>query len=109
AVLRKGKKIYAGSVEEVLRPTRTVAVAAGSREHLLSTLQDCGGLTAIRPADHSVQVDLADEWDADRLNRYLVERQVDVHYIEQKKSSLEEKFLQILRENDVTEPNRAGI
>ena len=34
------------------------------------------------------------------LNKYLVDRNVHVNYIQQKTSSLEEKFLAILKENE---------
>lgn len=109
AVLRKGKKIFAGSVADALRTTRTVAVGATSRERLVEELHACPGLSGIQPYPDHMQAELADDWDVAGLNQYLVNRGVGVSYIEQKKSSLEERFLEILRENDALEPNRRGI
>jgi ABC-2 type transport system ATP-binding protein len=109
AVLRRGKKIYSGSVADAMRPTRTVAVEATSRQRLEEELRACGRLTAIQSLPDHVRVDLAEDWDVAGLNHYLVSRGVGVTYIEQRRSSLEERFLEILRDNDVVDPNRKGI
>lgn len=100
AILRKGRKIYAGSVAEAMRPTRIVAVEANSREKLWSALRSCSRLTGLHDMPDHVRVELAEDWDVAGLNHYLVMQGVPVTYIEQKRSSLEERFLEILREDD---------
>jgi len=102
AVLRQGKQIYSGSVADALHPTRTVAIDATSRHELEQVLQGCDGISSINLHGEHVLAELADSWDAARLNHFLVTRGVAVSYIEQKKSSLEERFLEILRDNEAS-------
>ena len=100
AVLQRGKKIYAGSVSDALYKTSTIAIMADNTETLLSVLQKCPGVKSIEREMEMAKIDLAEGWSAASLNKYLVEHGVQVNYIQQKKSSLEEKFLTLLREND---------
>ncbi len=100
AVLRRGKKIYAGSVEEALKSTSSISVGADNMPLLTSEVQGCPGVHAVEVFADSLRLRIAEDWTVARLNKFLVERQVEVNYIEQKKSSLEEKFLEILSENN---------
>jgi ABC-2 type transport system ATP-binding protein len=100
AVLQKGKKIYSGSVQEALQSTSTIALDAGNKELLHKALSACPGVLAVEKSGEILKVNIAEDWSASALNTYLVGQQVDVHYIQQKKSSLEEKFLEILKENE---------
>ncbi len=101
AVLRRGKKIYSGSVQEALESTNTIAVGAEDMDGLRRILGETQGILGVEAFPEHLHVDVTPAWSAARLNTYLVEKAVHVHYIQQKKSSLEEKFLEILRENDV--------
>jgi ABC-2 type transport system ATP-binding protein len=104
AVLRRGKKIYSGSVQDALHSTNTIAVGADNVDVLRNVLSDTNGIKGVEQhADH-VSVDVSNEWTAATLNNYLVNKNVAVNFIQQKKSSLEEKFLEILRENDMPVP-----
>ncbi len=100
AVLQRGKKIYTGSVSDALYKTNTVAITADNPDILQTVLQQCPGVKSIEREMEMVKIDLAEGWTASSLNTYLVEHGVHVNYIQQKKSSLEEKFLALLREND---------
>jgi len=100
AVLRKGKKIYSGSVKEALQSTNTIAVAADDNVLLRQVLATCPGVLSSELESDVTRVHIADDWTAAILNKYLMERHVAVHYLEQRKSSLEEKFLEILKENE---------
>jgi ABC-2 type transport system ATP-binding protein len=100
AVLRLGKKIYSGSVEDVLLSTNTIAIAADNRELLQQVLTTCPGVRSSEMSAEGMKAHVSDDWSAAMLNKFLVERNVSVNYIQQKKSSLEEKFLEILKEND---------
>jgi ABC-2 type transport system ATP-binding protein len=100
AVLQRGKKIYTGSVSDALYKTNTVAITAENPDILKTVLQQCQGVKSIVQEIEMVKIDLAEGWTASSLNKYLVEHGVHVNYIQQKKSSLEEKFLALLREND---------
>jgi len=100
AVLRRGKKIYNGGVQEALQATNSIAVGAENIELLKNVLSNNKGILGVTDHPDGLLIDVTNEWNAATLNTYLVEHKVAIHYIQQKKSSLEEKFLEILREND---------
>lgn len=100
AVLQKGKKIYSGSVEEALSSTRKISVSADDMELLINVMSSCPGVITMEKLEDMVRVEMTDTWTVAGLNTYLVERNVPVSYLQQKVSSLEEKFLEILKNND---------
>jgi ABC-type multidrug transport system ATPase subunit len=100
AVLRRGKKIYNGGVQEALHSTNSIAVGADNMDALKNVLSNNRGILSITDHSDGVLIDVSNDWNAASLNTYLVEHKIAVHFIQQKKSSLEEKFLEILREND---------
>jgi len=100
AVLRRGKKIYSGGVQEALQSTNSIAVGADDVDALKNVLSGSRGILGVTEHPDGLLIDVSNDWTASSLNTYLVEKNVGIHYIQQKKSSLEEKFLEILREND---------
>lgn len=99
-VLQRGKKIFSGSVEEVLHSKNAISVAAEDNDHLWQVLQQSRGTLHAEREKDSIKADLAEGWSTATINKYLVEQGVAVNFIQQKKSSLEEKFLELLKEND---------
>ena len=104
AVLRMGKKIYSGGVQEALQATNTIAIGSDNRDLLKNVLSGCPGILHVEEHPDFVHVDVSKQWTAASLNTYLVEHRVAVNFLQQKKSSLEEKFLEILRENEPVPP-----
>ena len=108
AVLRKGKKIYSGSVKEALQSTNTIAESADDNTLLRQVLASCPGVLSSELESEVTRVHIADDWTSATLNKYLMERNVPVNYIQQRKSSLEEKFLEILKESErATSPSHS--
>ncbi len=100
AVLQRGKKIYSGSVADALQKTNTVVIAADQHQPLWDAVQSCPGVLSSENTMDVVKVNIAEGWSPASINKFLVDRNVQVNYIQQKKSSLEEKFLAILKENE---------
>lgn len=100
AVLRKGKKIYSGSVAEALNDTNTVSVASDNTVLLVQTVASCPGIVSVERVGDLLKMQIADDWSVADINKYLVEHNVPVNYLQQKNTSLEEKFLEILKENE---------
>jgi ABC-type multidrug transport system ATPase subunit len=100
AVLQKGKKIYSGTVAEALYNTNTIVIGAENVNKLWEEAQNAPGIKSMEKSDGHIKVDLHDGWTVSTLNKYLVERGVEINYLQQKKSSLEEKFLALLKENE---------
>ncbi|HUR30887.1 MAG TPA: ABC transporter ATP-binding protein [Saprospiraceae bacterium] len=105
AVLQKGKKIYSGSVAGALYNTDTLQISADNPEKLWEIIQLCPGIKNAERVGKSAKGDLKDDWTAASVNKYLVERGVEVSYLQQKRSSLEEKFLAVLKENETNHPS----
>ncbi|MDQ3017116.1 MAG: ABC transporter ATP-binding protein [Bacteroidota bacterium] len=99
-VLQRGKKIFTGSVKEALEGSNSVTITADDDGILWNVIQSCPGIVAPKKEKEIVKADLINGWTTSSLNKYLVENGVAVNYIQQKKSSLEEKFLELLKEND---------
>lgn len=100
AVLRRGKMIYNGSVKGALESQNTIAVSADNQELLKQTLASFPGLVELTVQHDCIDAVVKPEWTASALNTYLVQHNVPVNYIQPKKSSLEEKFLEILRDSE---------
>lgn len=100
AVLRRGKKIYSGSVSEATKETKLVLISAENPDTLWEVVTHCPGIASPGTRQLVLHVELKPDWSAAQLNEYLVMHQVKVSFLQAKKSSLEEKFMQILREND---------
>ena len=100
AVLRKGKKIYTGSVKEALESTNTISVSADDTVLLVQAISSCPGVVSVERDGDILKLQIDDAWSVAAINTYLVEHKVAVNYIQQKRSSLEEKFLEILKESD---------
>jgi ABC-2 type transport system ATP-binding protein len=100
AVLRKGRMIYNGSVKGALESQNTIAVGADKPELLQQALASFPGLVEMSEHQGVFDAVVSPEWTSSGLNTYLVQKNVPVNFIQPKKSSLEEKFLEILREDD---------
>ena len=112
AVLRRGKKIYSGSVEEALNATHSISVGANNMMQLKQELNSCLGISSMEEFADSFRVQVREDWTTAKLNKYLVDRNIEINYIEQKRSSLEEKFLEILSEDHsshLTEHNSKAL
>lgn len=105
AVLQRGKKIYSGSVADALQSTNTIVIGSDNPEMLWQAVQDSPAVKTKNRELGIVKVDLVDGWSASSLNKYLVDHGVEVNFIQQKKSSLEEKFLALLKENENNVPS----
>ncbi len=96
AVLKKGKLIYSGSVDEALTGTDTVEVAADDMNRLEETVKQFAHIQSVRPEKQFLRVRLTDNQSSADLNRFLVERGIVVSHLSQRTNSLEQQFLQIL-------------
>jgi ABC-2 type transport system ATP-binding protein len=96
AVLKKGKLIYSGSVDEALSGTDTVEVAADDMNRLEEAVKQFSFTQSVRPERQFLRVRLTDNQSSADLNRFLVERGIVVSHLSQRTNSLEQQFLQIL-------------
>lgn len=97
AVLRKGKLMHSGPVDEVGKGEETVEVMA-YYDDLGVLLQEFVGSGSIKKENGVFQVMMKDGYHSQDLNRFLFEKGIVTSHLTTKKKSLEKQFLEILAE-----------
>jgi ABC-2 type transport system ATP-binding protein len=99
AVLNKGKKVYAGSVEEASGDTEKVEVAAPDMDNLEGIVKTCPFVNEVEKNNQYLIVNLKDGKDSYELNRYFHQQGIVVSRLTTVKKNLEKQFLEILSQN----------
>lgn len=97
-VLKKGKKVFQGSVQAALLDQITLEVAALDMEGLATALSDFRGLkkterkNGVWVLTPEIGISTSD------LNKHLIDHQIILSHLVQKEGSLEKQFLKLLEE-----------
>jgi ABC-type multidrug transport system ATPase subunit len=97
AVLRKGKLMHSGPVDDVGKGEETVEVMA-YHDDLSILLQEFRGSGTIKREEGFYQVMMKDGFHSQDLNKFLFEKGIVTSHLITKKKSLEKQFLEILSE-----------
>ena len=97
-VLRKGEKLFQGSVQEALLDQITLEVAAPDMETLTTALSDFKGLKKIQRNNDLLVLTPEIGITTSDISKHLLERKVVVSHLVQKEGSLEKQFLKLLEE-----------
>jgi ABC-type multidrug transport system ATPase subunit len=97
AVLRKGKLMHSGPVDEVGKGEETVEVMA-YHDDLSVLLQEFVGSGTIKKENGFFQVMMKDGFHSQDLNKFLFEKGIVTSHLATKKKTLEKQFLEILAE-----------
>jgi ABC-2 type transport system ATP-binding protein len=100
AVLRNGNKIFQGSVDGVLNQKQRIEVWAEDEDRLKSVLAEIPAIKSIHRQNRVYLCELSEELPAGRLNAHLFDKGIIASHLANVRSSLEEQFLTILREDD---------
>jgi ABC-2 type transport system ATP-binding protein len=100
AVLRLGKKVFQGKVRELDQEKSRYEVWAEDAEVLLKALTDCPFVISSRKEGEVYIVVLEENRNAPDLNRYLMEKEISVSHLLAQTTSLEQRFLEILKAED---------
>ena len=100
AVLKKGSKIYSGKVEDALKGAKTIELASGSMERLITAVKEFDRLKSLEEEKDMLALQLHDSTNEYDLHKFLIEHGIVLTHLSIRKSSLEEKFLNILKESD---------
>ena len=95
-VLKRGRRIYTGRVDEALSGTDTIEVAAADMEQLQQVAQQFSFTEQVQRDNGVLKIRLGPEKNSADLNRYLIEQGVVVSHLSQKTKSLEQQFLDLL-------------
>ncbi len=99
-VLRKGEKLYQGSVQDTLADQRTVEVAAKDMTTLEQVLREFRGLAKLEVNVNSLILTTDNGIDTEAINRHLIDQGVIATMLVEHSGNLEAQFLKILSEHD---------
>ncbi len=97
-VLKQGKKLFSGSVGEVLSVSDTVELASGNFEILSIALKDFGGISNLRKEGELIVAHVNEGVSTTDINEFLVEKGIVLSHLSLRKQSLEQQFLELLQE-----------
>ncbi|MFM8911960.1 MAG: ABC transporter ATP-binding protein [Flammeovirgaceae bacterium] len=97
AVLRRGKLMHSGPVDEVGKGEETVEVMA-YHDDISIYLQEFAGSASIKRENGLYQVMMKDGFHSQDLNKYLFDKGIITSHLVTKKKTLEKQFLEILSE-----------
>ncbi len=98
-VLRKGQKLYQGSVTEALSDTVQIALKAEKMVEMRMALEYYPGISDLIESEGRLLV-RGEELSPRALNQYLFQRGIVLTLLQKNMGNLESRFLEILGEND---------
>lgn len=98
-VLRKGEKLFQGSVKEALTNESTIEIASNNLDNLFDTVRQFPRVLSLDRNDDFIFIKSKD-LRTEELNRYLIDKGIIVNHLVEKSGNLEEQFLRILAEHD---------
>lgn len=96
AVLQNGSLLYSGLADELSARDAVIAVAAADMLALETVVKQLPSFKKSRNIDGHLHFSFSEEMSPSQLNQILAESGIYLSYIEEKKASLEERFLKIL-------------
>lgn len=99
-VLKKGKLIYTGRVEDVSKGAVTVEVGAANIGELSKAINAYDAGTKVEQEGNYMLVTLKDGTDATDLNAYLFSKGITASHLFTQRKSLEKQFLELLAQSD---------
>lgn len=94
-IIRKGKKLYSGPVDEIVSSHGFFELKAGDMQKLEELLNTHPSIGKIAHKDGVLTAFLDNPMEAEEINRYLFEKGLSLSYLKKRKESLEEQFLQL--------------
>ena len=99
AVLRKGEKLYAGDVNDVLNISDTVELSSNNLELLAIAVNEYEKIIEVKKEPELLIVKLKDDTSTFDLNNYLIGKGIVLSHLAVRRKSLEDQFLELLKEN----------
>ncbi|HPI55600.1 MAG TPA: ATP-binding cassette domain-containing protein [Chitinophagaceae bacterium] len=96
AILKKGNLISSGRVTDVMSDEEWFEVNSNDREALFQCLSNCSLVRQVRK-EQQLMVSLHDGFTATSLNEYCFQQGVVLNHLQQRKRSLESKFMEITK------------
>lgn len=96
-VLKEGKVISSGKVEDLLQTDDIVVVGAADILKLKAEIEKAGIAKSVSLSGNSLEVVPAEGYDAGAINRVAYEKGIVINELRVRKSTLEEQFLELVK------------
>ncbi len=96
-ILRKGKKLYAGRVDDMLATHGFFELKTTKSEELLKYLESNASFGQIKTEDNLITAFLKEDLSAEAFNKLLFEKGITLSHLVKRKESLEEQFLTLTK------------
>ncbi|MCE2496966.1 MAG: ATP-binding cassette domain-containing protein [Flavobacteriales bacterium] len=95
-ILKQGKRLFTGPVDEVFATAGLIEVGAVDRDALEKACHGYPGIKSISHDARKLHLNLEDKVDPAALNKFLAEQGILVDHLVYRKSSLEQQFLELV-------------
>ncbi|MBC8489011.1 MAG: ATP-binding cassette domain-containing protein [Bacteroidetes bacterium] len=99
-VLKKGEKLFAGKVNDVLNISDTIEISSNNIDMLKLAVKEYDKVTDIKKELDLLVVNLKEGTTTFDLNNFLVNKGIILSHLTVRKKSLEQQFLGLLTENE---------
>lgn len=100
AVLRSGKKIFSGEVDDVLNQNSRIEIGCDDLEHAQNILSNDQRVIQMSSENGCLVTEVEESMTTQDMNRLMIENDIILNHLIFRRSNLEEQFLAILKEND---------
>lgn len=98
-ILRKGKKLYSGRVDEMTSTFGVIELNTDNqKEKLIDTLQNFAGITSVKQENNLIYATLNKNVSATELNQYMIKNKITLSHLVKRKPTLEQQFLSLTNE-----------
>lgn len=104
AVLRKGKLLYTGLVDDMVGETTSLELAASDMSTLHAAVSAIKGVSGIVVAAGKLQVSFDHKADSAHINEILFGQGIKLSHLSRQHRSLETQFLELLRNPETPKP-----
>ncbi|MEA3504283.1 MAG: ABC transporter ATP-binding protein [Bacteroidota bacterium] len=98
AVMRKGKILFYGNVEEILSKGLLIEMANSNNEMLLEVLKTLPSIKSVKKEESLLLAKLEENISAQEINKQLSEKGVYLSHLKTRKKSLESYFLELVND-----------
>lgn len=98
-IIRKGEKLYSGRVDEMNASHGFFELKAANMEALEEIVKNHPSIEKVTNSEGLITAILKEPMDAEMMNTYVFDNGLTLAYLNKRKESLEEQFLQLTKEN----------
>lgn len=98
AVLKQGRLLQAGSIEDVLGADKWFELKAANKSELVAALKSFHRLKEVKDEGGHVKVVPESSLGGEELNRYLFDKNIVLSELKSRQQSLEQHFLEVLKQ-----------